>query len=221
MQSGGSANETVAITPCGTDNKYCCGNNNLDCCGTDEAFEIPTQASVISDNLTETQVVTETASASGSGQSYKDAAIGLGVVFGVGALTAIGGILWLLKQNKSLREQLQQAQQQPSVAETPAPGYSYHQGTDAGTDYTGPSSPPQDWAAYNMKPPASPSVPEVDGNTHRYSELDAAAASGNMYNGPSSPRLDHSYTVVPAQSPEQVQSSPSVPPPGSPHNPPQ
>lgn len=205
-QSGGSANETVEITPC-TDGKYCCGHNNLGCCGTDEAFEIPTQASVIADNLTETQVVTETASPSGS--PYKDATIGLAVVLGVGALAAVGAILWLLRKNKGLYQQLQQAQ--PPVQEIRDPSFRDPnlQETGDGTEYTGPSSPRQQWAVY--KPSASPSVPEADGNPHRYSELDATVAFDRQHTGPSSPGLDQSHVSTPIQSPQPIQ-SPSIPP---------
>ena len=115
----------------------------------------------------------------------------------------------MLRKNKNLRKQLQQLEQaqqeqQPALTDTPGTVQVYpYQATEGGTEYTGPSSPRQDWGSY--KPPASPSMPEVEGNPQRYSELDAATATGSVhvYNAPGSPTIDESHVSTPFQSPQQ------------------
>lgn len=106
MQKNGSSNETVEITPC-TDGMYCCGHNNLACCGTDEAFEIPMQSSVAASRVTETSLVTQFVTPS----AYKDATIGLSAVLGASVLGATCAIVWLTRQNRSLRNRPTQLDQ--------------------------------------------------------------------------------------------------------------
>ena len=201
-QNGGTSNGTAEISPCG-DGTYCCGHNNLNCCDTDKAFTLPTQSSVVASNVTETAVVTETANSS----SYKDATIGLAVVLGVVALAALLGILWLLKKNRELSSQLAQNQQptHAQMQQTPQSQYMdpylQEQEDERRTEITSASSPSHGHSAFTpYKPPTSPSVPEIDGNHHRYSELDATSTQHRSY-GPASPDLDRSMSGTPMQSP--------------------
>lgn len=196
----------MELTSCGQDDTYCCGLNNLECCGTDRAVVIPTQASVVASNVTETAVVTETSTPS----TYKNATIGLAVVLGVLALAAAGAIFYLLRQNKSLYAQLNSSPPEPDTAaaagthQTPMSQttHPYQDYAADGSTVTGSPHPTQqEYAQYN-KAPMSPSIPEVEGS-NRYSELDGGFThrsdvgspvqhDGSPYASPMhSPRLDH------------------------------
>lgn len=214
--SNGSQNGTVEITPCG-DGTYCCGSNNLRCCDTDEAFTIPTQSSVITDNVTETVIVTHTASADDESSTFRNATIGLGAALGVVALVGLGSVLWLLRKNKHLYQQLAQAQsdQQNSpyghhhgastgggaMSQMTPGSYSAHpyqesyiNGETAGSAMTSPN--PQR-GSFLSKPPMSPTSvtgrgtpgapSEIDGQ--RYSELDATMGGGDRGHLVTSPPL--------------------------------
>lgn len=201
LQHGGSSNDTAEITPCG-DGTYCCGRENLGCCDTERAFSLPTLADVVSENVTETAVVTEAAS---SNSSYKDATIGLAVVLGVVALAALLGALWLLKKNKALQTRVQDMQQAPPshMQQTPhsqyADPYLQDHEDEPGTEITSASS-PRHGAFAPYKPPTSPSMPEVDGSQQRYSELDATSPQTREF-GTVSPNMDRSINGTPMQSP--------------------
>lgn len=140
--------------------------------------------------MTETAIVTETAAADAS--AMRGATIGLAVVLGVVTLFAVGAILWLVRRNKSLRRQLNEASssssdpQEPTTAVTQTPislaARPYQEsylGGDSATNVT--SSPNPQYSYYGKPPLSSAGVPtspsEIDGQ--RYSELDATADNGN------------------------------------------
>ena len=202
FQSNGSQNGTVEITPCG-DGTYCCGSNNLRCCNTNESFTIPTQSSVVAANVTETVLVTHTAS-SGDASTFRGATIGLGAALGVVALAGLGAVLWLLRRNRSLYQQLVEAQSAApqyqdgghhaaGMAQT-TPGshaaHPYQESSYGGDTITNATSSPNPQHGF-FKPPLSPSIgggggggrgtpgspSEIDGQ--RYSELDATMGNGN------------------------------------------
>jgi hypothetical protein len=169
------------LTPCG-DGRYCCGETT-GCCSGDDAFEIPVQESVVE-------------GAAHDYTTYKNATIGLAVAFGVVALAALLGTFWLLRKNKSLKAQQQQASasamEETQRHNTNVDPYLQGQEDMARTDATSMSSPHTAHHVYS-KPPMSPPLPEVDSNPQRYSELDATAttASPNIsYSGAMSPRFD-------------------------------
>ena len=159
-------------------------------------------------------------SSSGNGSAYKNATIGLAVVLGILALVGLGVVLWLLRKNKGLRQQLEDQKSQPAAMtqENQGTPLSYRDSvqpdnTDASTSYTGLSSPHQHWSTTSWKPAISPSIPEADGH-QRYSELDATVTSEVTRSNHGSPRPQQttSYdefgfpTSPPPHDPSSIQS---------------
>jgi len=170
---------------------YCCGSNNLECCGTDRAIVIPTQGSVVSTDNND--------SSDSSNSSYKGATIGLAVVLGVFAIASLCAILWLLKQKKSVEQQLHEKinqlnQEHSQQTPTPAIVTPYQ-------DYSTPATPGYKDSLAPTSPGHAPY--EMNSQGQRYSELDASAIAPrsemgsprphNNYEGMGSPRSNDSF----------------------------
>ncbi|KAI1340432.1 hypothetical protein F5Y15DRAFT_58224 [Xylariaceae sp. FL0016] len=167
-ESGGSANDAVEMTPCG-DGSFCCGHQNLTCCGTENAINVPTQATVsMSDD-----------NGSSNNKAYKDATIALAVCFGVVSLAAAAAIAWLFGKNRSLKQEL------AGKAETPAPTATPMMSQYPASQYPASLDPSTAYAKHESSPyPAN--VSEMGGH-HRYSELDASVVARSEMGSPPPP----------------------------------
>jgi hypothetical protein len=198
-QENGNSNGTVELSNCG-DGTYCCGHDNLECCGTDRAIKIPTQASVVTtSNVTETAFVTATVTPG----TYKNATIGLAVVVGVMALAAIGAIVWLLRQNKTLRNQLDQKVHTETTPSTQVaqPYNDAYLPVSTQSPTVATSTSPR-ISEFSHKPAP---LTEIHGQS-RYSELDANNGRPIVSPSPRQAEFSHSRTGSPLPSPGLYQS---------------
>ncbi|GAP88130.2 hypothetical protein SAMD00023353_1501030 [Rosellinia necatrix] len=168
----GSVNGPVEMTACsdGT-GTYCCGRNQLGCCGTDRAIVIPTQGSV---------VTSPNVNADDSGTTFRNATIGLAAALGVLLITTVGIIIWLLRQNKSIKKQLSEKSEDVRHVPPPIITHPYSDSHD--------TSPPN-YPAVSGSPNATYGIPV---RQQRYSELDASIAASRSEIG--SP-VQHQYDV--------------------------
>ncbi|KAL0943309.1 uncharacterized protein CTRU02_201195 [Colletotrichum truncatum] len=178
-QSGGTASNSSFMTACNDGTAtYCCGRSNTTCCGTEHAITIQTQESVCTANTTNDR-------ANSNDDALKGATIGLGVVAGVSLLIGLISTFWLWKQNKSLKKQLAEKPEPapPTNPHTPAQTLVEPQMTGNQSSYGAPSP-----GLYKSTYSASPRESEFNhGNIHRYSELDASAATARSEMGSPTP----------------------------------
>ncbi|TDZ23969.1 hypothetical protein Cob_v003413 [Colletotrichum orbiculare MAFF 240422] len=188
-ENGQRSGNSTFMTACNDGTAtYCCGSRNTTCCGTNEAITIQTQESVCTANSTSTEADAPVSSA------FKSATIALAAVAGVSLLAGLISTLWLLKQNKSLKQQLAEKPEPspPRAPDTPAQTVVESQYTGNRSSY---ASPQLYKPSYGTPPPQplSPSSEYYQGNVQRYSELDASGATARSEMGSPTPYEQQQY----------------------------